>query len=134
MHRSTCASSRSTRPSSSCCELDPKRQYPYHEICERITDFKPSMYPDLVVDGNDAIHDLGLFVEDMSASTSLSADQAGEPVLTVDDLSQKFNVSTKTVDRWRKRGLVGRRFRFGNRSRIGFLTSSVDRFVPRPSR
>ena len=110
-------------------ELDPSRQYPYHEICERITDFKPSMYPDLVVDGNDAIHDLGLFVEDMSASTSLSAEQAGEPVLTVDDLSQKFNVSTKTVDRWRKRGLVGRRFRFGNRSRIGFLTSSVDRFV-----
>jgi len=110
-------------------ELDPTRQYPYHEICERITDFKPSMYPDLVVDGNDAIHDLGLFVEDMSASTSLSAEQAGEPVLTVDDLSQKFNVSTKTVDRWRKRGLVGRRFRFGNRSRIGFLTSSVDRFV-----
>src|SRR5262245_60658975 len=110
-------------------ELDPERQYRYQDLCHRITDFKPSMYPDLMVDGKDAIHDLGLFVEDMSASASLSAEQAGEPVLTVDDLSQKFNVSTKTVDRWRKRGLVGRRFRFGNRSRIGFLTSSVDRFV-----
>lgn len=110
-------------------ELEPEQQYRYQDLCEKITDFKPSMYPDLVVDGKDAIHDLGLFVEDMSASTSLSAEQAGEPVLTVDDLSQKFNVSTKTVDRWRKRGLVGRRFRFGNRSRIGFLTSTVDRFV-----
>ena len=110
-------------------EIDPDKQYRYQDLCERITDFKPSMYPDLVVDGKDAIHDLGLFVEDMSASTRLRVDQAGEPVLTVDDLSQKFNVSTKTVDRWRKRGLAGRRFRFGNRSRIGFLTSSVDRFV-----
>lgn len=110
-------------------EIDPSKQYRYQDLCQRITDFKPSMYPDLVVDGKDAIHDLGLFVEEMSASTRLSADQAGEPVLTVDDLSQKFNVSTKTVDRWRKRGLVGRRFRFGNRSRIGFLTSTVDRFV-----
>jgi len=110
-------------------ELNAEQQYRYQDLCERITDFRPSMYPDLIVDGKDAIHDLGLFVEDMSASTSLTAEQAGEPVLTVDDLSQKFNVSTKTVDRWRKRGLVGRRFRFGNRSRIGFLTSSVDRFV-----
>jgi RNA polymerase primary sigma factor len=110
-------------------ELNPDQQYRYQDLCQRITDFRPSMYPDLIVDGKDAIHDLGLFVEDMSASTSLTAEQAGEPVLTVDDLSQKFNVSTKTVDRWRKRGLVGRRFRFGNRSRIGFLTSSVDRFV-----
>src|SRR5262245_46630064 len=110
-------------------ELDPDEKYRYQDLCERITDFRPSMYPDLIVDGKDAIHDLGLFVEDMSASTSLTADQAGEPVLTVDDLSQKFNVSTKTVDRWRKRGLVGRWFRFGNRSRIGFLPSSVDRFV-----
>jgi RNA polymerase sigma factor (sigma-70 family) len=72
---------------------------------------------------------LGQFVEDLSASTNQSVEQAGEPVYTVDDLSQRFNVSTKTVDRWRKRGLVGRRFKFGNRSRIGFLTSSVDRFV-----
>jgi RNA polymerase sigma factor (sigma-70 family) len=110
-------------------QLDADKPYRYQELCQQITDFKPSMYPDLVVDGKDAIHDLGLFVEDLSASANLPVEHAHETVLTVDDVSQKFNVSTKTVDRWRKRGLVGRRFRFGNRSRIGFLSSSVDRFV-----
>ena len=110
-------------------QLDAEKPYRYQDLCQQITDFKPSMYPDLIVEGKDAIHDLGLFVEDLSASANLPVEHAAEQVLTVDDVSQKFNVSTKTVDRWRKRGLVGRRFRFGNRSRIGFLSSSVDRFV-----
>jgi len=110
-------------------ELDPDKAYRYQDLCERITSYRPSMYPDLVIDGKDAVHDLRLFVEDVSASANLPVEQAGELVYTVDDLSQRFNVSTKTVDRWRKRGLVGRRFRFGNRTRIGFLDSSVSRFV-----
>jgi RNA polymerase primary sigma factor len=110
-------------------ELDSDRSYRYRDICERVTDFKSEMYPDLVIDGADAIHDLRMFVEDLSTSTDLPVEKAGEPVLTVNDLSQKFNVSTKTVDRWRKRGLVSRRFRFGNRSRVGFLKSSVHRFL-----
>ena len=82
-----------------------------------------------MIDGTEAAHDLSLFVEEMSESLNMPADLAGEPVLTVDDVSQKYNVSTKTVDRWRKRGLVSRRFQFGNRSRVGFLKSSIDRFV-----
>lgn len=110
-------------------ELDPKATYRYADLCERITAYRPSMYPDLKIDGADAVHDLRLFVEDLSASADLPVEHAREEVLTVDDLSQRFNVSTKTVDRWRKRGLVSRRFKFGNRKRIGFLRSSVDRFV-----
>ena len=110
-------------------DLDPSKSYRYQDLCEKITSFRPSMYPDLVIDGEDAIHDLGVFVDDMSGSTNLPVEQAGERVFTVDDLSERFSVSTKTVDRWRKRGLVARRFKFGNRTRIGFLSSSVDRFL-----
>ena len=41
-----------------------------------------------------------------------------------------FNVSTKTISRWREQGLVSRRFLFdGKRKRVGFLRSSVERFV-----
>lgn len=110
-------------------ELDPDRTYYYRDICEKVTNFRPVAYPDLVIEGRDAIHDLRLFVEDLSGSANLPVEKAGETVLTVDDLSQKFNVSTKTVDRWRKRGLVSRRFKFGNRTRVGFLKSSVNRFL-----
>jgi len=110
-------------------ELDPQKTYRYTDLCERITTFRTELYPDLVVDGKDAIHDLRRFVEELSASANIPVEMAGEKVYTVNELSKKFNVSTKTVDRWRKRGLVSRRFRFGNRTRVGFLDSSVERFV-----
>jgi RNA polymerase primary sigma factor len=110
-------------------ELDPERSYPYREICERVTTFRPEMYPDLVIGGHDAVHDLRCFVEDLSDSTDLEMSHVDEPVLTVDDISERFNVSTKTVDRWRDRGLISRRFKVGRRKRIGFLKSSVESFV-----
>src|SRR5947207_11917518 len=89
------------------------------------------MYPDLLVTGEDAAHDLRLFIEDLSDSANIKAESLPEQVLTVEDVSKRFKVSTKTVDRWRNRGLVSRRFMFGNRKRIGFLKSSVERFVAR---
>jgi RNA polymerase primary sigma factor/RNA polymerase sigma factor len=79
--------------------------------------------------GVQARHDLRLFVEDVSDAADLHFDEAGEPVHTVDDLSRLFNVSTKTIARWRDQGLVGRRFLVAGKKRVGFLKSSVDRFV-----
>ena len=105
------------------------RAYPYQELCERITGYRPEKYPDLRIDGDVLRHDLRLFVEDLSASANIPVEAAAEPVFTVEELSREYNVSTKTVDRWRKRGLVSRRFKFGNRSRVGVLRSSVHRFV-----
>jgi len=110
-------------------EIDATREYPYQEICEKITAYRPELYPDLILGGEEALHDLRCFVEDLSDSADIPVEHASEPVLTVDDVSRRYNVSTKTVDRWRNRGLVSRRFLFGNRKRIGFLQSSVDRFV-----
>ena len=75
-------------------------------------------------------HDLRLFVEDVSDAADVRAEDAGEPVHTVEELSKMFNVSTKTISRWREQGLVSRRFLFdGKRKRVGFLRSSVERFV-----
>ena len=110
-------------------ELNPAGTYRYPELCEKITTFRGEMYPDLVVSGAEAVHDLRCFVEDLSENADISADNAGEEVWTVEDVSKRFNVSSKTVSRWRDRGLVSRRFRFGGRKRVGFLRSSVERFV-----
>src|SRR5687768_5740018 len=49
-------------------DLDPAREYRYPELCKRITGitaFRPEQYPDLIVSGEDAAHDLRLFVEDL---------------------------------------------------------------------
>ena len=114
-------------------ELNPSGTYRYPELCEKITTYRGEMYPDLVVSGAEAVHDLRCFVEDLSDSVDIAVENAGEEVWTVEDVSKRFNVSSKTVSRWRDRGLVSRRFRFGGRKRVGFLRSSVERFVTKHS-
>lgn len=114
-------------------EIDTSRTYPYQDLCEKITAYRPEMYPDLVITGDEALHDLRCFVEDLSDSADVAADAVGEEVWTVEEVSARYKVSTKTVARWRDRGLVSRRFRFNGRKRIGFLRSSVERFVKRHS-
>jgi RNA polymerase primary sigma factor len=54
---------------------------------------------------------------------------ACEEVLSIEDLSQRFNVSTKTISRWRDHGLVAQRYVVGGRRRVGFLASTVESFV-----
>lgn len=108
--------------------VNAEKLYSYPDLCERLTTYRAEMYPSLEVSGEDLLHDLRCFVENLSDSCNLSADAADEPVLTLSDVSQRFNVSEKTVTRWRDRGLAGRRYLFGRRKRVGFLTSRVEQF------
>jgi RNA polymerase primary sigma factor len=112
-------------------ELDAGRTYTYEYLCYRITDYRPESFPNLKLTGQDAGHDLRLFVEDLSDSADMPVGSAGERVLTVEELSRMFKVSTKTISRWRQQGLVSRRFVFDGRKRVGFLKSSVEQFVAR---
>lgn len=110
-------------------ELDPSRDYAVDRVVNRIG-CRGLIRPDRdKAPGLDLIHDLRLLVEDLSDSVDLPADSVGEQVLTVDDLAKQFNVSTKTIARWREAGLVSRKLVFDGRKRVGFLRSSVDRFV-----
>jgi RNA polymerase primary sigma factor len=110
-------------------EIDPAREYPFDFLFYRVTDVRPDSTGYRLVKGTDAVHDLRLFVEDITDSMNLRLDEASEPVHTVEDLSKMFNVSTKTISRWRDQGLVSRRFLTEGRKRVGFLHSSVERFV-----
>src|SRR5919112_2013607 len=110
-------------------EIDDGRRYPYEYLCYRITGFRPDGAPDLVLDGGDIRHDLRMFVEDLSATVGQKAEHAAEPVLTVNAVSLRFRVSTRTVARWRRQGLVARRFIIEGRTKVGFLESSLSRFV-----
>ncbi len=112
-------------------DLDLEREYPYEFIYFRVTDFRPDESARKMIRGEDAAHDLRLFVEDITDSLNLKVEEAKEPVHTVDELSRMFNVSTKTISRWRDQGLVSRRFVYEGRKRVGFLHSSVERFVAR---
>ena len=50
-------------------------------------------------------------------------------VLSIEELARQFNVSTKTISRWRDHGLVAQRHDVGGRKRVGFLASDVERFI-----
>jgi RNA polymerase primary sigma factor len=113
-------------------ETDPARAYPYQFVAYRLTDFRSDAYPDLLVPGDDLRHDLALFVIHVERSLpAVPIEQAGEEVLTLDEVSRRFNVSTKTISRWRLRGLVGRRVKVGGRSHLGFSVAAVEAFVAR---
>lgn len=113
--------------------IQPDQSFGYGEISERLTGYRSDRFPSLEIVGSEAAHDVRCFIEDLSGSLGLTQESVGEPILTVEEISRKYNVSTKTVDRWRNRGLAGRRFKLGNRQRVGFLESSVERFVARNS-
>lgn len=113
--------------------LNPSQRYPYEYFHVNITDDRPARQPNPSVSVEDARHDIPRLVEDVSSSINIPVETIDERVLTADDLSKMFNVSRKTVSRWRQRGLVGRRFVVDGRKRLGFLKSSVDRFVRRNS-
>ncbi|HVT28181.1 MAG TPA: sigma-70 family RNA polymerase sigma factor [Lacipirellulaceae bacterium] len=110
-------------------EVDSDKTYPYEYVCFRVTGYRPTEHAPSKISGEDLRHDLRLFVEDLSDSADMAADNIGEQVLTVGELARQFNVSTKTISRWRELGLVSRRLVFDGRKRVGFLRSSVDRFV-----
>jgi RNA polymerase primary sigma factor len=116
-------------------EIDPSKTYSYEYLCFRITDYRPELSPQMMLSGEEARHDVRLFVEDVSDAADICAADLPEPVHTVEDLSRMFRVSPKTISRWREQGLVSRRVIFdGGKKRLGFLQSSVDRFVSRNMR
>jgi RNA polymerase sigma factor (sigma-70 family) len=109
-------------------EIEPDRVYAYDFLCYRITNYRPQQASRHTIASADVVFDLRQLVEDLSEAADVSVTEVGEPVHSVEDLSRMFNVSTKTIGRWRDAGLIGRKFLFGNRRRVGFLHSTVERF------
>lgn len=110
-------------------EIDGDRQYAFDYVCFRVTKYRPETSSRHNVAAADLKHDLRLLIEDLSDSSDVTVEELSEPVHTVEDLARSFNVSTKTISRWRNAGLVSRRFLFNGRKRVGFLYSSVERFT-----
>ena len=68
-------------------------------------------------------------VEDLSDDADLSVSQRPEEFLSIDEVSQMYHVSTKTVSRWRKQGLPSRRILFGKRKRVAISQKALERFA-----
>lgn len=111
--------------------IEPNRRYPLEFICFKITEYRPRQdMSGILIDGDQLANDLRIFIDRISTKLTIPAADQNEKIYTIDDLCQKFSVSRKTVQRWRKKGLVGWMYLFpNNKKAIGFLESSVDKFI-----
>ena len=80
-------------------EIDPQKTYSYEFVCYKITGYRPESVGVVAISGADLLPDLHQFIEDVSDAANLPADDAGDRVYTVEELSRQFNVSTKTISR-----------------------------------
>src|SRR3954467_10406032 len=110
--------------------LDRARAYPLDFVIFRVTGYHPKHAEALLFPGAALQHDLGQLIETVSDSLNQASASLAEPVLSIDDVTEKFNVTSKTIQRWRRKGLPARRFIFPDgKRRVGFLLTSVERFV-----
>ena len=110
--------------------IDPAKAYPLAFVIFKITGYHPKRVDEDLLTGLALQHDLGLLIEQVSETLNVQAGLLAEPVLTIEDVTEKFSVTSKTIQRWRRRGLPGRRFIFPDgKRRVGFLLNSVDRFL-----
>jgi RNA polymerase sigma factor (sigma-70 family) len=111
-------------------EIDPQRDYPYQFFCYRVTDFRSDAHPGILLAGKGLIDDLGLFIHDLANSLpAIPVEEVPEPVMLVDEFSRKHNVTTKTISRWRRRGLIGIPVVNNGKRHVGFLPSLVEPFL-----
>ena len=112
-------------------DILPAGVYPFDFVVFRITGYNPKSAADAdLLTGLALQHDLGLLVEQVSESLDFATTDMAEPVLAIDDVTARFDVTSKTIQRWRRRGLPARRFVFPDgKRRVGFLLSNVERFV-----
>src|SRR5438067_2307884 len=99
-------------------EVEGGKRYPYQFVCFRVTGFRPDAHADLLIEG-------GALAGDLREMIRLLDD----PVVTLEDVSKRLNVSTKTVRRWRKFGLDGRLVLLHGKRQLGFKQSVVEDFL-----
>jgi RNA polymerase sigma factor (sigma-70 family) len=111
-------------------EIVPDRVYPYQFVCFRVTDFRSAAHPDLLFPGRDLQHDLAALIRRLERSLPpLPVELAAEPMLSLEEVGERFHVSTKTVTRWRLLGLQCRRVLRDGKRQLGFPLSSVEEFA-----
>lgn len=115
--------------------IDPSKEYPYSFVAFQVTGFtsrSAAATTEVPLRGKTLIDDLVGLAEELTSDQPLPYDTAFGRIYDADTLAKRFNVSTKTISRWRKRGLLGCWFaREGERARIGYTSRAVRVFVGR---
>ncbi len=89
-------------------DLDPTRNYPDEFVFFRVTGQRPALGISTQSPGDAVLADLACLVERLCDSVQLKPAEIGD-ALAAPDLCARWSISRKTLDRMRRRGLIGRR-------------------------
>ncbi len=113
--------------------VSPEKSYPFDLVRFHITGTKP-INPDekRAVSGTDLLADLPTLAEHVTRKAAISMSDLTGQHQTLDELAANLQVSTKTIRRWRKRGLMGFRAAIkGSVTRLVFSEAAIERFRER---
>jgi AraC-like DNA-binding protein len=112
-------------------DIDLQQIYPEEFIIFRITGYRPesSAEPTVLV-GRALVGDLANLVLQLSRTLSLSTHGDTRRALTMDDAAKRLHVSTKTLQRYRRQGLVCHAVMFDDGvQRVACFEDALERFV-----
>ncbi|HCO96368.1 MAG TPA: hypothetical protein DIU00_20915 [Phycisphaerales bacterium] len=113
-----------------CSIIDKEKEYPFEFVCFRITGFHlKSETESRLIKGDELLEDLRIFISKLSGRLALPTTEQSQKIYSIEELAKTVGVSTKTIYRWRKQGLVARKYIFDDGiRRLGFQQSTVDEF------
>jgi RNA polymerase sigma factor (sigma-70 family) len=118
--------------------IDPQQDYPYDFVVYRVTGYRPTTPEDgqELLRGRSLVGDLQSLILDVCDSFDLRPeDYAAQKTYDSAGLARHLGVSGKTIQRWRRQGLVARRMALPDGTRrLAFLESSVEWFVQQRGR
>lgn len=112
-------------------EIDPTRVYPEDFIVFRVTGYRPDSTeePSILV-GEALLTDLATFVQEVSRRLKLPVESntRGKAVL-IEDLAEQLGISSRTLRRYHKRGLIFHYASFGDDIvKLACYESCLERF------
>lgn len=112
-------------------DLDPNQTYPEDFIVFRITGYRKDIARPAMIHGQDLLGELAALAEHLSAAAKIPITDV-QGALSPDELCSRWNVSRKTLERYRKRGLLSRRvIGPAGRPRVVFTREAVRHFESR---
>jgi len=106
------------------------QEYPFEFVVFKITSYRPKRLLEWdSISGDELIEDLRIFIWKLSGQIAPLASEQEEKIYRVEELAKVSGVSTKTITRWRKKGLVARKYIFDDDKKLlGFSQSTIDKF------
>jgi len=107
------------------------KNYPFEFVFFRITGFHHKDPTEQhLIKGDQLLEDLQVFIAKLSFQVARLVTGQSQKVYSAQELAKTLGISTRTVQRWRKRGLIARNFIFEDGvKRFGFFKSTVDKFL-----